>query len=78
MLAHLGSEYGCFDYSVNNCIIFIHVETTADVVYELVAEPIQEQRMAQEQQDPVQGPVDSDVEQQLQGQPRSIIYYFKL
>jgi hypothetical protein len=37
-----------------HCIIFIHVDTANDVVYELVAEPVQEQQAGEQQEEPVE------------------------
>ena len=49
-------------------------------MYEVVAEPQEHQEQAQQenQENAAQGPVDPSVEQQLEGKPRSITYYFNL
>jgi len=50
-------------------------------VYEVVAEPRERLEQAQQverRENQAQGPVDPGVEQQSQGKPRCMIYYFKL
>ena len=61
--------------------VFIHIETaTEEIVYEVIAEPQEQPEQAQQenQENAAQGPVDPSVEQQLEGKPRSITYYFNL
>ena len=49
-------------------------------MYEVIAEPQEQTEQAQQenQENAAQGPVDLSVEQQLEGKPRSITYYFNL
>ena len=49
-------------------------------MYEVIAEPQEQPEQAQQenQENAAQGPVDPSVEQQLEGKPRSITYYFNL
>ena len=61
--------------------MYIHIETaTEEIVYEVIAEPQEQPEQAQQenQENAAQGPVDPSVEQQLEGKPRSITYYFNL
>ena len=64
-----------------HCLICIHIEpATEEVVYEVIAE-LQEQTEQAPQEfrdDPAQGPGDTSTEQQSEGKPRSITYYFNL
>ena len=64
-----------------HCLICIHIEsTTEEVVYEVIAEPQEqtEQAPLEFRDDPAQGPGDTSTEQQPEGEPRSITYYFNL
>ena len=65
-------------YMVNDCIILIHVDATNYVVQELVVEPVPEQPVAQEQQDPALGLANPSAEQQPEDKPRSITHNLKL
>ena len=59
-------------------IICIRVDAAPEgVTYEVIAEP-QEQAQQETHEHPAQGPVDSSSEQQPEGKPRCITYYFKL
>ena len=62
--------------------ICIHVAAAAEeIIYEVVAEPPEPLEQAQQEErreNQAQGPVDPSVEQQTQGKPRCISYYFKL
>ena len=61
--------------------MYIHIETaTEEIVYEVIAEPQEQPEQAQQenQENAAQGPVGPSVEQQLEGKPRNIIYYFNL
>ena len=62
-------------------IICIRVDATAEgAVYEVIAGP-QEQRGQFQQgncEHPAQGPVDPGAEQQTQGKPQCMSYYFNL
>ena len=53
----------------------------AEVVYEVVAEPQEPQGQAPQQEErrenQAQGPIDPGTEQQSQGKPRCMSYYFK-
>ena len=52
---------------------FIRVDATTDAVHELVAEPVQEPRAEEQQQDAVEpAPADFVNPADLQGKPRSI------
>ena len=62
-------------------LICMHIEpATEEVVYEVIAEPQEqtEQAPLEFREDPAQGPVDTSTEQQREGKPRSITYYFNL
>jgi hypothetical protein len=62
--------------------ICIHVAAAAEeIVYEVVAEPPEPLEQAQQEErreNQAQGPVDPSVEQQTQGKPQCMSYYFKL
>jgi len=62
--------------------ICIRVATTAEeVVYAVVAEPPEPQGQAPQQEvrvEPAQGPADPSAEQQTQGKPRCMSFYFEL
>ena len=49
-------------------------------MFEVIAAPQEQPDQAQEErrENPAQGPVEPSTEQQLEGKPRSITYYFKL
>ena len=52
-----------------------------EIVYEVVAEPQEPQGQAPQQEvrgELAQGPADPSAEQQTQGKPRCMSYYFKL
>ena len=52
---------------------FIHVDTEPKVAYELIAEPIQEQQVVEQQEDAVEhAPEEIANPANLQGKPRSI------
>ena len=58
----------------------MHVETAAEgVVYEVIAAPQEQPDHAQEErrENPAQGPSDPSFEQQPEGKPRCMPYYFK-
>ena len=60
---------------------YIHIETaTEEIVYEVIAEPQEQTEQAPQEfrDDPAQGPGDTSTEQQPEGKPRSITYYFNL
>ena len=61
--------------------ICTHVAAAAEeVVYEVVAEPPEPLEQAQQEErreNQGQGPVDPSTEQQTQGKPQCISYYFK-
>ena len=62
-------------------IICIRVAAAAEeVVYEVIAEPREQQEQAQKEvhKDSAQGPVDPSSEQQPEGKPRCTTQYFKL
>jgi len=64
-----------------HCLICIHIESaTEEVVYEVIAEPQEQTEQAPQEfrDDPAQGPGDTSTEQQPEGKPRSITYYFNL
>jgi hypothetical protein len=60
----------------------IRIDAAAEgVVYEVVAEPQEQQGQAPQQEgreESAQGPTHPSVEQQAQGKPRCMSYYFKL
>ena len=62
-------------------IICIRVETVAEeIVYEVVAEPPEPLEQAQREErreNPAQGPVHPSTQQQPEGKPRGMPYYFK-
>ena len=62
--------------------ICIRVAAAAEkIVYEVVAEPQEQQGQALQQEDreePAQGPIHPSTEQQTQDKPRCTSYYFKL
>ena len=61
------------------CICIRVAAAAKEVVYEVVVEP-QGQAPQQEErcENQAQGPVDPGAEQQTQGKPRCMTYYFKL
>ena len=68
-----------FSHVICKCI---RVAAAAEeIVYEVVAEPPEPLEQAQQEErreNQAQGPVDPSVEQQTQGKPRCMSYYFKL
>ena len=63
------------------CICIRVAATAEEVVFEVVADPQEplEQALQEERcENQAQGPVDPSVEQQSQGKPRCMSYYFKL
>ena len=66
-----------FSHVISICI---HVAAAAEeIMYEVVAEPQEPQGQALQQEDreePDQGPIHPSTEQQTQGKPRCITYYF--
>ena len=63
------------------CICTRVAAAAEEVVYEVVAEPQEPQGQALQQEDrgeSAQGPSHRSAEQQTQGKPRCISYYFKL
>ena len=61
--------------------ICIQIESvTEEVVYEVIAEPQEQTEPAPQEfrDDPAQGPVDTSTEQQPEGKPWCITYYFNL
>ena len=68
-------------YCMNSHVICIRVDTAAEgVIYEVIAEPKEHPEQAQQEvhKDSAQGPVDPSSEQQPEGKPRCMSYYFKL
>ena len=64
-----------------HCLICIHIESvTEEVVYEVITEPQEQTEKAplEFRDDPAQGPEDTSTEQQPEGKPRCMSYYFKL
>ena len=64
-----------------HCLICRHIESaTEEVVYEVIAEPQEqtEQAPLEFRDDLAQGLGDTSTEQQPEGKPRSITYYFNL
>ena len=63
------------------CVCTRVAAAAEEIVYEVVAEPQGPQGQAPQQEvreEPAQGPANPSVEQQTQGKPRCISYYFKL
>ena len=63
------------------CICTRVAAAAEEVVYEVVAEPQEPQGQAPQQEireESAQGPADPSTEQQTQGKPRCMSYYFKL
>ena len=63
------------------CICTRVAAAAKEVVYEVVAEPPEPLEQAQQEErreNQAQGPVDPGAEQQTQGKPRCMSYYFKL
>ena len=63
------------------CICIRVAAAAEEVVYEVVAEPQEPQGQAPQQEDraeSAQGPSHPSTEQQTQGKPRCMYYYFKL
>ena len=68
-------KHSCIALCPNGCraFFFIRVDTANEAVYELVAEPVQEPRVEEQQQDAVEhAPEDLVNPADLQGKPRSI------
>ena len=63
------------------CICTCVTVAAEEVVYEVVAEPQESQGQAPQQEvrgEPAQGPTHPSAEQQSEGKPRCMSYYFKL
>ena len=63
------------------CICIRVAAAAEEVVYEVVEEPQEPLEQAQQEERreaPAQGPVHPSAEQQLEGKPRCMSYYFKL
>ena len=63
------------------CICIRVAAAAEEIVYEVVAEPQEPQGQALQQEDReelAQGPIHPSTEQQTQGKPRCMSYYFKL
>ena len=81
----MGLIVDCIFFINHACIshvICIRVAAAAEeVVYEVVAEPQEPQGQAPQQderrENQAQGPVDPGTEQQTQGKPQCMTYYFK-
>ena len=68
-------------HSDTTCICICVATAAEEVVYEVVAEPQEPQGQAPQQEvrgELAQGPADPSAEQQTQGKPRCMSYYFKL
>ena len=60
-------------------IFFVHVDATNEVVYELVAEPVQEPQAGEQQEETVeQAPGEVANPADLQGKPRSMTLTFSI
>ena len=58
---------------------FIHVDATNEAVYELVAEPVQDLQVGEQQEDAVEhAPEEITNPADLQGKPRSITFTFSI
>jgi len=81
-------DYGLLVTFIKSCmyshVIRICIRVAAaveEVVYEVVAEPQESQGQAPQEEvrgESAQGPTHPSVEQQTQGKPRCMSYYFKL
>ena len=63
------------------CICIRVAATVEEVVFEVVAEPqdpLEQALQEERRENQAQVPVDPSVEQQSQGKPRCMTYYFKL
>jgi len=60
------------------CICIRIAAAAEEIVYEVVAEPLEQAQQEERRKNQAQGPVDPSVEQQTQGKPRCTSYYFKL
>ena len=60
------------------CICIRVAAAAEEIVYEVVAEPLEQAQQEERRENQAQGPVDPSVEQQTQGKPRCTSYYFKL
>ena len=72
-------NYACIFHVI--CICIRVAAAAEEIVYEVVAEPQEPQGQAPQQEgrgELAQGPADPSAEQQSQGKPRCIFYYFKL
>ena len=63
------------------CICIRVAAAAEEIVYKVVAEPLEPLEQAQQEErreNQAQGPVDPSVEQQTQGKPRCTFYCFKV
>ena len=63
------------------CICICEAAAAEEVIYEVVAEPpgpLEQAQQEERRENQAQGPVDPGVEQQTQGKPRCMSYYFNL
>ena len=60
------------------CICIRVATATEEIVYEVVAEPLEQAQQEERRENQTQGLVDPSVEQRTQGNPRCTNYYFKL
>ena len=60
------------------CICIRVAAAAEEIVYEVVAEPLEQAQQEERRENQAQGPVDPSVEQQTRGKPRCTSYYLKL
>ena len=60
------------------CICIRVAAVAEEIVYEVVAEPQGQALQHEDREEPAQGPIHPSTEQQMQGKPRCMSYYFKL
>ena len=58
------------------CICIRVAAAAEEIVYEVVAEPLEQAQQEERRENQAQGPVDPSVKQQTQGKPRCTSYYF--
>ena len=70
-----------FSHVICICICIRVAAAAEEVIYEVVAEPpepLEQTKQEERRENQAQGPVDPGVEQQTQGKPRCMFYYFNL
>ena len=67
-----------FSHVICICICIRVAAAAEEIVYEVVAEPHEQTLPQEDREESAQGPSNPSTEQQTQGKPRCISYYFKL